>query len=477
MKKTIKDILYNAIYQLFLIILPLLTTPILSRRIGADGLGVYGYVFSMAQFLMTVIAIGMNPFRIRNVAKVRKNKHELSLQFWNIYLMQFLIGIIAIILYVGSVFLLKLDYTNLYLIQIIFIAGLTLDISWFFQGIEEFSKVVIRNTLIKLSSVVLIVLFVWTRQDLWIYVLITSLANFIGSLVFWINIKNKVESPTLNIPLFKSLWRPGLMILIPQLFMQVYTTLDKTVVGHFVSPTQLSYYDQSQKIARIILALLTSITIVMLPKLTGALADGNKEGVIHYTKKSFDYTLIISVVLFTIVFLNTKNFVPWFFGVEFKPMIDNMLIVGGIIIVSPIGGVFSNQFSIAIEKDKAFAYPLIIGAIISVVGNVLIVPHFSSLGGTIVLVLVETLVCFLKIYFVKDELNLRIIFSKNVLIFLLAGAVINLLTFFVPTLFASAFLDMAFKSIILIIIFIPIVFLTFPEIRLELTSNFSKIRR
>lgn len=477
MKKTIKDILYNAVYQLFLIILPLLTTPILSRRIGADGLGIYGYVFSMAQFLMTVIAIGMNPFRIRNIAKVRKNKQELSLQFWNIYLMQLLIGIAAIALYIGSVILLKLDYTNLYLIQIVFIAGLTLDISWFFQGIEEFSKVVIRNTLIKLSSVILIVLFVWTRQDLWIYVLITSLANFIGSLVFWISIKNKVESPKLDKTLFKSLWRPGLMILIPQLFMQVYTTLDKTVVGYFVSPTQLSYYDQSQKIARIILALLTSITIVMLPKLTGALADGDNESVVRYTKKSFDYTLIISVVLFTIVFVNTKNFVPWFFGEEFKPMISNMLIVGSLIIVSPIGGIFSNQFSIAIEKDKAFAYPLIIGAIISVVGNILIVPYFSSLGGTIVLVVVETIVCFLKIYFVKDELNLKIIFSKNVFLFVLLGVVINLLAFFIPTLFASAFIDMAFKSIILMIIFIPITFFTFPEIKLELLSNLGKIRR
>lgn len=81
MKKTLKDIIYNAIYQVFLIVLPLITIPILSRRIGADGLGVYGYVFSIAQFLMTVIAVGMNPFRIRNIAKARDDKKNSRCSF------------------------------------------------------------------------------------------------------------------------------------------------------------------------------------------------------------------------------------------------------------------------------------------------------------------------------------------------------------------------------------------------------------
>lgn len=160
MKKTVKDIFYNAIYQVFLIVLPLLTIPILSRRIGSTGLGIYGYVFSISQFLMTVIAVGMNPFRIRNIAKSRKDKKALSLQFWNIYFIQFLIGLSVSFLYIAYIYFFDVKYKNLYLIQLIFIVGLTLDISWFFQGIEEFSKVVIRNTVIKLSSVLLIIIFV-----------------------------------------------------------------------------------------------------------------------------------------------------------------------------------------------------------------------------------------------------------------------------------------------------------------------------
>lgn len=465
MKKTLKDIMYNAVYQLFLIVLPLLTTPILSRRIGAEGLGIYGYVFSIAQFLITAISIGMNPFRIRSIAKARNSKEELSTQFWNIYFMQLLIGAVSIAIYLFCVFAFNIQYKNLYLIQLLFVLGVTLDISWFFQGIEEFAKVVTRNTLIKLSSIVLIIIFVSTKNDLWIYMLITSAVNLIGSLVFWLGLMKRVTLPRFNKKVFRSLWKPGLMILIPQLFMQVYTTLDKTIVGYFVNPTQLSYYDQSQKIARIILAVLTSITIVMLPKLSGARARGEHASIIKYTKKSFDYTLVLSVILFNVVFANTIAFVPWFFGSDFKPMIGNMMLVGILILVNPIGGVLSNQFSIAIEKDGAFALPLILGAFVSVIGNILIVPKFGSVGATFVLIFVEVLVSFLRIFLVRKEISMRLLFNNRICKFLLISILINIGTFcLIPAkLSIDTFLGMAFKSILIMALYIPVVLYVFPE--------------
>ncbi|PQD41348.1 oligosaccharide flippase family protein [Enterococcus durans] len=469
MRKTIKDIFYNAIYQVFLIVLPLITIPILSRRIGSDGLGIYGYVFSIAQFLMTVIAVGMNPFRIRNIAKSRESKKALSIQFWNIYFIQFLLGLVISIIYVFYILWFDIQYKNLYLIQLLFIIGLTLDISWFFQGIEEFSKVVIRNTLIKIISVFLIIVFVTTKEDLWMYVFITSITNLLGSLVFWINIRQKVFKPSIDSSILKQLWKPAFIILIPQLFMQVYTTLDKTVVGYFVDPTELSYYDQSQKIARIILAVLSSVTIVMLPKVSKAQVDGKKDLIIEYTKKTFDYTFIIALCLFSIVFVNTKEFIPWFFGKNFTPMTINMLLSCFLIIFSPIGGVFANQFTIAIEKDKAYAYPMLIGAIVSVIGNILLVPSSGVVGASIVLVVVEFLVLFFRVFFIRKEIKISYFIDKNIVIFLFISVVLTSVGYFLfPQLVTSSFINMAIKSIVIFIAYLPCIYFLFPGIKHEI---------
>lgn len=478
MKKLFKDLAFNALYQVFLIILPLLTTPILSRRIGSEGLGIYGIVFSIAQFLMVFIAVGMNPYRIRRIAKARNNNDLLNEEFWNIFLVQFLMGISTIIVYTVAVIKIGGPYLDLYLIQTLFILGITLDIVWFFQGIEEFSKVVLRNTLIKVFSVLLIILFVRNKNDLFLYVFITSVINLLGSLIFWVNLKNKIGKPAFNKKLFKSLWCPGFGILIPQLVMQVYTTLDKSVVGYLTTPTEVSYYDQSQKIARIVLAILSSVTVVMLPKMTRSISEGNYQQVIKYTQKTFLYTLVTATVFCNIVMANTAQFVVWFFGSEFAPMSINMFLISLIIIFSPLGGIFANQFALAMEKDRAYALPIFIGAIISLVGNFLIVPHWKSIGATVVLIVVEFTVMVCRIFVVRKDLNLKEIFRPSVLKFLLLSILIIFLTSnYLPNFIPNIFLNMVLKSVMIGSIYLVLIYFLLPDISQDMKAILIKMKR
>ena len=43
MNKVIKNYLYNLSYQLLLIVLPIITTPYVSRVLGAEAIGTYAY--------------------------------------------------------------------------------------------------------------------------------------------------------------------------------------------------------------------------------------------------------------------------------------------------------------------------------------------------------------------------------------------------------------------------------------------------
>ena len=43
-----KNLIYNIIYQLLILILPLITMPYVSRVLGADGIGTYSYTYSIA---------------------------------------------------------------------------------------------------------------------------------------------------------------------------------------------------------------------------------------------------------------------------------------------------------------------------------------------------------------------------------------------------------------------------------------------
>ena len=53
------------------------------------------------------------------------------------------------VIYIAYVMLFEKNYTNIALLQTLFIISAILDINWFFFGLEEFKKTITRNTILK----------------------------------------------------------------------------------------------------------------------------------------------------------------------------------------------------------------------------------------------------------------------------------------------------------------------------------------
>lgn len=68
-----KNILYNILYQVSVIIIPLITAPYISRVIGAEGVGIYSYSTSVASYFALFILWGVGNYGVRTIAKSRDN--------------------------------------------------------------------------------------------------------------------------------------------------------------------------------------------------------------------------------------------------------------------------------------------------------------------------------------------------------------------------------------------------------------------
>ena len=181
-----KNFMYNAAYQILLIILPLITTPYISRVIGVQGIGIYSYTYSIANYFVMFAMLGINNYGNRSVAKARENREELNYTFSSILLFHFIVSIIAILGY--AVFILSTvnkENSFIFILQFFFVISSFFDINWFFFGMEQFKLTVVRNTFIKVLSVFLIFLFVKSKDDLWLYTLILVFSNLVSQLALW----------------------------------------------------------------------------------------------------------------------------------------------------------------------------------------------------------------------------------------------------------------------------------------------------
>ncbi len=297
MSKIGKNLLYNIIYQVLIIIVPLITSPYLARVLGAEQIGIYSYTYSIVFYFMIFAILGINNYGNRTIAKVRDDSEKTSKAFWSIYFIQFCLGTLTIIAYVIYCTLFVKEHLMISIIQGLYIISNLLDITWYFYGKENFKITVLRNTLVKVISLILILLFVKSDKDLWIYTLIMASSMVVGQILLWPNVFKETKFVKISKADVLIHIKPIIILFIPVLATSIFSYMDKIMIGKLSTMTQAGFYENSEKIISIPKAIITAIGTVMLPR-SANLFVKNKEKEI----KRYIYVTMICVSFFRICF-------------------------------------------------------------------------------------------------------------------------------------------------------------------------------
>ncbi len=125
------NFIYNTFYQILTILIPLITTPYISRILGANGIGTFSYYYSIASYFVLFIMLGLNNYGNREIARCRNNYEVLADTFWNIYAMQLFLGIIINIIY--FIFCISIAHKNkIAIIMTLYVISGIFDVNWVF---------------------------------------------------------------------------------------------------------------------------------------------------------------------------------------------------------------------------------------------------------------------------------------------------------------------------------------------------------
>ncbi|WP_196049085.1 flippase [Clostridium saudiense] len=401
--QVVKNFLYNVSYQLLVIILPLITVPYVSNILGAEGIGNYAFTYANMQYFVIFGMVGISLYGNRQIAYVRENKEKLKNTFYSIYTLQLITTTISFLLYL--IFTLVFnngDYKWLYIVQGINILASMIDISWLFMGLEQFKKTVVRNTIVKLVSLASIFIFVRSSDDTVIYTLIIALSSFIGNLTFWLYIPKMIGFKRIKILELKVHLKSSLALFIPQLAIQIYVLLDRTMLGIITDTVQVGYYENSQKIVKVVLTIATAIGTVMMPKIANTVASGDMKKVKYYIQNSFFFVSALSIPIMFGLMGVAKELSPWFFGDNFKG-IENLIVLSSLIILAiSWSNVLGTQLLVPLNKTKEFTISVTAGAIINFILNLVMLKKFGAVGACLSTIIAEFTVTSVQFYFIRN---------------------------------------------------------------------------
>lgn len=437
MKKSItKNYIYNLMYQILILILPLVTTPYVSRILGAENLGIYSYTVSITTFFILFGALGIGLYGQRQIAYQQEDKNKYSITFWEIAFLKCITLGISLVIFYFTFAIGKNDYNTYYKILIFEIIGNMLDITWFFTGLEEFKKTVSRNTLVKIISVISIFIFVKTKSDLYKYFIIYVISVLLGNISLWLYLPKYLKKIDFRkIKLSKHI-KPVIGLFIPQVAIQLYTILDKAMIGTIISDkSEVGYYEQSQKIVKLLLTIITSIGTVMLPRIANIFAKGETDKINKYMNLSFRAVFFLAFPIIFGLIAVADAFVPIFLGSGYTNVIRLMKIISPIILLIGISNVTGVQYLLPTKRQRQYTTSVVMGAIVNFIANMLLISKFGAIGASIGTVLAEGTVTGIQIFFTRKDFQWKNILKCGIHYLVLS------IVFFVPCIMLKFFIN------------------------------------
>lgn len=425
MGKMKSNIIYNLLYQMLILALPLISAPYLSRVLGVAGVGTYSYVYSIAYYFYIAIVSGLTNYGNRSIAKVRDKKDRLSKCFWSIYCMQLTMGLLIALAYIVYVCCYIEDTYKLYFVAFIpYVISAISDISWLYFGLLDFKFTTVRSTIVKLLSIFAIFVFVKDSGDLLWYFLIIAATYFLSNALLWTQLSKYIDfyKPTAGEVLAHV--KPNMILFVPILAISVYRVMDKIMIKELASITELGYYDNADKIITVALAVFSAVATVMMPSVSHMVEQEEDDKIKALLRDTMQISMFLAFgMLFGLVAVG-PTFAPIFYGEEFKETGIIIQLLAITVVLSGWKAILRSQFLIPYEKDKSYVISLVIGAVVNLVINCIFIPIYKARGAVIGTILAELTGFIIQTAIASHEMDVIRMF-KDGCIFILPGAIMT----------------------------------------------------
>lgn len=470
--KVLKNYLYNAGYQILALIVPLITAPYISRVLHPAGVGYNAYTNSIIQYFVLMADLGIAMYGQREIAYVREDPEKMSQTFWEIQCLKFFTTTITYFLFV--IFLHVYDrYTVFLWIQSLNIIGAAFDVSWLYQGVEDFKRTVLRNTMVRLLSLALIFILIKNSSDVGKYIFIVGFSNLFGNLTLWPHLRKMLVPVKIkSLHVWHHLW-PTIGLFIPQIATSVYLQLNKTMLGVMMGTKYSGFYQNSDTLVKMVLSLATALGTVMLPHMSAAFVKGDKEKMHQLLYKSFDMLSILAFAMtFGIAAIST-NLAPFFYGKSFWPVGPAMMIESLVIILIAWSNTIGQQYLVPTNQVKKFGTSVVLGACFNFVTNFAFIDLWGLKGAMWATVASEAVVTGYQMWSVRKEIRFAEMF-KNTFKYLVAGVVMFIPVYLMNIKLHTSVLTLGLEVVIGIIIYIAMILILKPT---SLQTVFQMIKR
>ncbi|MCK9424627.1 MAG: flippase [Ignavibacteriaceae bacterium] len=408
--KLLQNLLSLSFLQAINNLLPLITFPYLVRVLGPEKFGLVNFVTAFVAYFSMITDFGFNFSATQQISICRNEKERLSAIVSAVYTIKILLLSLCFIVFLALISLVSKfsSEKELFLFSFFIVLGTTFTPVWFFQGLEEMKRLVIVSTISKILMIIGIFVFIQSKADDTIYMLLIGLSTMFNAIVLTGMMKKyyRVQFifPALNEIFFQL--KESYLLFISSVSISLYTTTNIFLLGLLSNPVEVGYFAAADKIRSGIQSFASPINQSLYPRMA-FLARNDKE---QSKQLLLKFMLVGSIILFVVgivIFFFAKSIILILAGNEYSKSINVLQIIALLPFIIYLSNMFGIQGLINFGKKKEFTLVIILGSVISIVLSFLLVPTYGSFGTAFSVLATEIFVTLgmIHFYFKKKNLN------------------------------------------------------------------------
>lgn len=401
-----RNIFYNTLLSISQVLFPLVTFPYSSRILGPEGMGAVNFADNFTTYFLLVAALGIPLYGVREVAKVKDQPKQLSKVFSELLFIHLATSLIAVMILFGlsySIGRLRAD-VSLYQIGMCVVLGSVFIAEWFFQGTEQFKYIAIRSIAIRLFTIILLFLLVHTPADKTLFYGLNLLAVILAAAANMYALRSMVRITIRDLS-FKRHFRPLLIIFSNSVVTTIYLVFDTIILGFITSDQHVGYYSASMRISKLSLAVISAVSVVLLPRLTLAFKNKSFDEAASLLDKSVNFVIFLSVPIALGTLCLSREIILLFAGSQYLPAVAALQVLCFIVIFVGVAQVLSHQILLPLHMERMILYASLIGVVVSLVLNFTLIPMFRHVGAAISSLATEAVVTLILFFFVPKAIK------------------------------------------------------------------------
>ncbi len=406
-KEIKKNISILAVGNVVATALPLLTFPIITRVLGPELYGKYGFAMSVAGFVMLLASPGFHVYGVRAVAQGFKDVKLLMARIAGIRILFCCAAIVVL-----GIYTLAWAPPDPLVRTLILLAALPLittnifSLDWLLIGIGQVTIVAASSIACQIVYTALVFSLLSSPEMVWIVPAAAFVSGCLGLLISYYYVWRRfgIAWPSFSLRDFREIVPPCLLVGLASLMLLICDKVDTIMLGYFRPMTEVGLYTATYRLMSMVMSFLPILSTVFFPLIAKQTRSHDSAD----SKLYLQFLFLAALPLIAGGMLLAEPLTAFIIGAEyigagtvFSFLLPNVLFAG-------LAGYYSGMRLLALNRNREYLIAVATGALLNVGLNLIAIPLWGGVGAAITTCLSQAAVASVGAWYGRDHRNPRL---------------------------------------------------------------------